>query len=144
MSRILLTTPRAAADRVRVTGADRRLLEGALALLRKDPCDKRLRSFRLRGDPPWAHLCRLAFGHERAWRIVYALGPQYDQVTVIAIGRHTETADGIYRIVADLMGVPHASARDFDRARERCCADGQPARITRGVARQIRASTEPG
>lgn len=143
MSRSLLATPRAAADRLRIQGADRRLLEGALALLRKDPCDKRLRSYRLRGDPPWAHLCRLAFGHERAWRIVYALGPWYDQVTIIAVGRHTETPDGVYRVVAELMGVPEVSAREFERVRERCCAEGQPPRITLSAAHRIRARPEP-
>lgn len=140
MSRELLGTPAAHAGLGRASGRTRDLLDGALAALRRDPCSERLKSYRLRGEPPWAHLCRLNVG-ATTWRIVYAIGPKSNQVTVICIGRHDETKDDVYVAAAEVLGVLAADAKQIRGSREKCCRKGQPQRLTGAEAARAKTRT---
>ncbi len=140
MSRELLGTPEAHAGLGRASGRTRQVLDGALAALRRDPCDDQLKSYRLRGEPPWVDLCRLNVSVTN-WRIVYALGPKSNQVTVICIGRHDETKEDVYLATADVLGVAPVEAKQLRSSREKCCRKGQPQRLTRAEVARVRART---
>jgi len=104
-----------------------KLLNGALSALRVDPCSLP-QCTRLRGED-YGHLCRHAVANTNL-RIVFAFGPKADEITVLAIGRHDDTSENVYRQLAHLLGVTYDEGR-FKKAKEPCCGGGYPRRLTR-------------